>query len=182
MAEGKQGASRADYYLESARHFQRRYPAFHRPSMELFLNLADTYSVLMAALTRRIGEHGVSPSGLNALALLARAGVKGHPLCELSRMLLVSAANITGVVDNLARKGLVKRTTDRRDRRIRIAKITPAGEALLDSVLPGHYAEVRELLSGLEDQEKAAACALLAKLRQGIERPEPGAGKSKKRR
>lgn len=182
MAEGKQGAGRAEYYLESARHLQRRYPAFHRSSMELFLNLADTYSVLIATLARRIGEHGLSLSGLNALALLARAGPTGRPLCELSQMLVVSAANITGVVDNLARKGLVRRTTDRRDRRIRIAKITPAGEALLDAVLPGHYTEVRELLSSLQDREKAAACVLLEKLRRGIVRPDPGAGKSKRRR
>lgn len=182
MAEGKQGAGRAAYYLESALHFQQRYPAFHRPSMELFLSLADTYAVLMAALARRTGNHGLSPSGLNALVLLARAGAKGHPLCELSRMLLVSAANITGVVDNLSRKGFVRRAMDHRDRRVRIAKITPAGEALLDSVLPGHYAEVRQLLGGLGDREKAAACRLLAKLRRGIEHSEPDAGKSKGRR
>ena len=161
---------RERYYRERVRHHGRRYRAFHRPSVELLLNLLYTYDVTASHFARRIGRHGLSISAFNALMILNQGDRKGCPLHELGELLLVSRANITGLVDSLARKGLVERAGDEGDRRVRIARITKAGEALLDSILPDHYAEVREVSGGLSNKERAALRDLLTKLRYSVQR------------
>ena len=57
---------------------------------------------------------------------------KGMTLGELSQRMMVSNGNVTGLVDCLARRRLVKRTQDERDRRVRLVRLTKAGEKLLD--------------------------------------------------
>src|SRR5262249_51771822 len=92
----------------------------------------------------------------------------GCPLHELSELLLVSRANITGLVDSLEQRGLVSRIPDENDRRVRLASITPAGKQLLEEYLPDHYKMIRRLCSGLSDEEKAALSDLLTKLRRNV--------------
>jgi DNA-binding MarR family transcriptional regulator len=87
---------------------------------------------------------------------------------ELGELLLVSRANTTGLVDLLERRGLVERFASPLDRRVRLVRLTRAGVALLESILPGHYGRVRELLRGVNNREKAELSKLLTKLRHNV--------------
>ncbi len=89
---------------------------------------------------------------------------------ELGEVLLVSRANVTGLVDSLERKHLVERAVKPGDRRVRFVRITKAGQHLLEQLLPVHYASVRELLKELKSGEKATLNALLTKLRRSVQR------------
>ena len=51
--------------------------------------------------------------------------------------MLVSRANITGLVDSLFRKGLVERINDPHDRRVNMIKILPKGEKLVRGFIAG---------------------------------------------
>ena len=89
---------------------------------------------------------------------------------ELGELLLVSRANVTGLIDYLARRKFVERAEDERDRRVRLVRLTKAGKKFLESILPAHYSRVREMFKGISNRDKAALSELLMKLRHGIQK------------
>jgi MarR family 2-MHQ and catechol resistance regulon transcriptional repressor len=186
--EQKNGAGpvadkREHHYLNRMRHHSSKYAEFHWPSVELILNLAYTYDVIHSHLARKLDACDLSMGAFNVLMILSRYEEDGCPMHELGELLLVSRANITGVVDYLARKGLVERTEDEKDRRVRLVRLTEGGEKFLESVLPAHYLRVREMFKGMSNKEKAQLSELLTKLRHNTQHSleQASAGKGRKR-
>src|SRR5437763_416018 len=140
---------RADYYWRKVRTQGERYREFHWSSVELLLNLIYSYDVVSSYLATSLNKHNLSLSALNVLMILSRSENKSCPLHELGELLLVSRSNITGLIDCLEKKGLVERVAVADDRRVRLAQITSAGEKLLESFLPDHYAEIHQLCGAL---------------------------------
>lgn len=101
--------------------------------------------------------------------ILNRSEGKGRALRELSDLLLVTRANVTGLVDCLVKRKLVERFEDKQDCRIRIARITTRGEKLLETILPDYYRMVREIARGLNKDEKIALNKLLTKMRESVQ-------------
>lgn len=159
---------REEHYLRRMRHHSERYEEFHWQSVELLINLVYTCDVIESHLARRLDAHRLSLGAFNALMILSRFEREGCPMHELGELLLVSRANTTGLVDLLERRGMVERFASESDRRVRLVRLTRAGAALLESILPGHYRRVRELLRGVNNREKADLSRLLTKLRHGV--------------
>jgi DNA-binding MarR family transcriptional regulator len=72
------------------------------------------------------------------------------------------------VLDSLVKRGLAKRVDSARDRRVKLAKTTPSGEALIASMLPSHFRETKRVLKRLKRQDKRDLRDLLGKLRQSV--------------
>jgi MarR family 2-MHQ and catechol resistance regulon transcriptional repressor len=89
-------------------------------------------------------------------------------LHDLGALLLVSRANITGLMDHLEEKGYVTRIVDAQDRRARLAQITKKGESLLNQFMPTHHANINLLLGDMSDGEKSSLVSLLKKMRASI--------------
>ena len=104
---------------------------------------------------------------MNALLVLRDAGAEGIPLSEIGRNLVVTKANVTGLIDRLEREGLVQRDSHS-DRRITLAKLTEKGIVVLESALPRRQQLLSELLDCLTSEEKAHLIALLTRLRRGL--------------
>ena len=158
---------REEHYLSRLRHHGAKYADFHRPTVELLVNLYYTSDVIESQLAREIETRSLSPAAVNVLMILSRCEA-GCPMHELGELLLVSRANVTGLVDCLERKGLVKRTATAGDRRVKLLTLTTAGRRLLEDFLPGHYARVRTLLRGLTNKDKLELSKLLMKLRRAF--------------
>ena len=157
---------RERHYLERMRHHGEKYREFHRPSVELLVNLIYTYDVIYTRLAREVERDGLSVAAFNVLTILSRCGREGCPMHELGELLLVSRANITGLVGCLERRGLVERAVSREDRRVRLVRLTKAGGRLLEKILPRHYSGVRDALEGMSDRSKADLSKLLTRLRR----------------
>ncbi len=166
--EKKTEDKRAIYYWDRLQNYGRKYKWFHWPSVEAFLNLVYTYDVISNHFASKIQHTGLSRSALNILNIISRSDKKGCTHKELSDLLLVSRANVTGLVDSLVRKNLVKRQDSQHDRRLSIVKITKNGEELLNSVLPSYYLEMRRLASDLSNDERNKLNDILIKLRLKI--------------
>jgi MarR family 2-MHQ and catechol resistance regulon transcriptional repressor len=132
------------------------------------LNLAYTYDVLHQILGRYLAEFGLSKSTLNVLMVLLCGKPEGMLLHDLGELLLVSRANVTGLIDSLEEKGYVKRVVDSGDRRGRFARLTRKGEELLDEVIPVHFSNIAEMVSDLSIKEKSLLTALLKKMRRSL--------------
>ena len=121
-----------------------------------------------AELTEQALPTGLTLPGLNALIVLHKYKEAGCPLNSLSHLLVVSQANITGLVDSLVRKGLVTRTGHAEDRRVVMARITAKGERLIKSYIPAHYGRMRQMTASLSKPEKEHLIRLLTHLRQHL--------------
>jgi MarR family transcriptional regulator, 2-MHQ and catechol-resistance regulon repressor len=159
---------RESFYHERLRQSGPQYANFHLLTAELTLDLIYTCEMLHQATARYFTAFGLSRSSLNVLMVLRHCGADGLQLHELGELLLVSRANITGVVDHLEEKGYVRRVVDPSDRRVRYARITKKAEALLDEFIPVHYSNLNMLLRDLADGEKEMLIHLLGKARASL--------------
>lgn len=103
----------------------------------------------------------------DVLAQLQRAG-KPLSMGELSRRLMVTNGNITGLVDRLNGEGLVDRRRSDGDRRVQIVSLTPAGAALFRRMAADNRRWVTEMMAGLSRGEKDALFALLGRLKSAV--------------
>ena len=159
---------REAYYHEFLRESGPRYPGFDLVSLQVSLSLLYTYDVFHQLVFRYMADFGLSKSTLNILMLLRHAPAEGMQLHELGELLLVSRANITGLIDHLEQKGYVKRIVDINDRRARYARITSKAEALLDEFIPVHYRNINTLMEDLTTGEKETLVTLLKKTRASL--------------
>lgn len=102
----------------------------------------------------------LSPSQFNLLNLLFKLP-EGSTQIELSRLLIVHRSNITGLVDRLELRGLVKRQNVRTDRRVYRVILTPAGRELLLQILPGYYESVERIWTDVPQKKAERLAAAL---------------------
>ena len=159
---------REAYYHERVQQAGSRYAGFDWLSCQITLDLLHTYDVLHQLIARYMAAFGLSKSTLNILMLLRHGPAEGMQLHDLGELLLVSRANITGLIDHLEQKGYVRRIVDSRDRRARYARITKKAEVLLDDFMPLHYHNLKTLLKDMSNSEKEALLALLKKMRTSL--------------
>jgi DNA-binding MarR family transcriptional regulator len=89
-------------------------------------------------------------------------------LASLSRSMLVTAGNLTGLVDRAARDGLVERRADPNDRRAWRVHITAKGLRAFRDAERRHAARVRTVFAPLAPTELATLISLLDKLRANL--------------
>lgn len=105
---------------------------------------------------------------LAELSAAARSPRGGLTMSELSRRLMVTNGNVTGLADRLAQEGLVSRTTSPTDGRLQVLRITRAGKRALSVMAPAHRAWISRLFSGLTREERARLNVLIGKLKHSI--------------
>jgi MarR family 2-MHQ and catechol resistance regulon transcriptional repressor len=140
--------------------------SFESAALAGALNLALTYDVQQSFLWKPLNALGLVRSSFNLMAILRFAYQDGLQLSEIGELLITSRANITGLVDHLESKGLVKRTVASHDRRVRVAKLTKKGETLIDDIMPAHSARTVALFSHFTVDEMQQLTSLLKKIRQ----------------
>ena len=90
----------------------------------------------------------------------------GLKMNELSRHLMVTGGNVTGIVDPLEKGGLVERTDEPADRRAYRVRLTRAGRKAFAEMARAHEGWIVELLGGLTRKEEADTHRLLARMKQ----------------
>ncbi len=128
-----------------------------------------TYVKLMRAaesVTARTHRH-LSPTGLtiSQFAVLEALYQLG-PLSqrEIGQKILRSSGNITMVIDNLEKNGLVRRKRNEADRRFFIVHLTDKGYSLINKIFPPHAAVIAKYLGVLTAAEQDALGRLCKKL------------------
>jgi MarR family 2-MHQ and catechol resistance regulon transcriptional repressor len=88
-------------------------------------------------------------------------------LGDLARRILTSSGNLTLVVDNLQKRGLVKRKQQGKDKRFILAATTPAGRKLIARIFPEHARRITEIMARLKPEEQQRLGDLCRKLGKG---------------
>jgi DNA-binding MarR family transcriptional regulator len=109
-------------------------------------------------------EFGTTLPRFDLMAQLERHR-EGLKMNELSRLLMVTGGNVTAIVDQLEKEGLVERLDEPADRRAFCIRLTKSGEKSFAEMARAHERWVVELLSGLSRREHDELLKLLAKLK-----------------
>ena len=91
---------------------------------------------------------------------------EGLKMNELSRLLMVTGGNVTAIVDQLEKEGLVERVDEPADRRAFRIQLTRAGVKTFAEMARAHEEWVVELLAGMSRREQDDLLRLLAKVKQ----------------
>jgi MarR family 2-MHQ and catechol resistance regulon transcriptional repressor len=131
-------------------------------SLQAYVKLLRASKAVLARVEPLLAAHGLTPTQLGVLEVILHLGPLSQR--ELGRKVLTSAGNMTDVIDKLERRGLVSRTRTPSDRRSVLVDLTPAGRTLIQSVFPGHAADIAAAMAGLDRAELCELGALLRKL------------------
>ena len=140
-----------------------------RNKEEILYNLAACYSMAERRVAQFLAPHGLSPVKMNALLLLRHLGkTDGISQGDIGKKMIVSAGNITRLVDRMAREKLVERISRKGDRRVKWVRITARAEKLLDEVWPPYKKEVERIVSLMPALDMAAASVVLNGFREKL--------------
>ena len=127
-----------------------------------------TYRTILRETEELLSEEGLTRPQYQALRCVAEKGPT--PMKGISDSLHVTPANVTGIIDRLESKGLLKRKTQHGDRRATIIELTPKGVAVQKRVSSKYKEFMQDSLKALTRYEKENLRDILAKLQNGMSR------------
>jgi DNA-binding MarR family transcriptional regulator len=141
----------------------------HHQSLKLWLRmLSCTVRIENEIRTRLRASFGITLPRFDLMAQLER-----HPdglrMGELSRRMMVTGGNVTGITDQLEKEQLVQRVPDPHDRRAFTVKLTAAGRRAFAEMAAVHEAWIEELLQDIPGLDKAQMIALLATMKRHLD-------------
>ncbi|WP_186395094.1 MarR family winged helix-turn-helix transcriptional regulator [Stappia sp. TSB10GB4] len=135
----------------------------HRAELRLWLRLLTLTNLIESEIRSRLrGAFDVTLPRFDLMAQLEKAP-EGLTLGDLSRRMMVSAGNVTGLVERLVQDGLVERRPAPGDRRSALVTLTPEGRAGFEAMAHAHGDWVGDLFAGLSDADIEQLMALLAR-------------------
>lgn len=141
---------------------KKSYGARADRALRMWVTLARAYATFNRQTIHQIRTFGLTQPQFGAIEALGHLG----PMLigDLSRKMLVSGGNMTCVIDNLEKEGLVVRTHSEEDRRAVIVSLTTRGQELFERMFPEHAEHVAMLASVLTGDEQETLARLLKKL------------------
>ena len=162
----KQSALSTDDEPES--DLETRLTSQHHLPLRTWLRMLSTTVRVEAEIRSRLRvEFDITLPRFDLMAQLERHP-KGLRMGELSKRMMVTGGNVTGIADQLVKEGLVTRVVDQNDRRSFSVKLTPAGVSTFKKMAQVHEKWVDELLQGLQDDEKKQLNLLLSKVKASL--------------
>ncbi len=143
-------------------------PEEHKDELRLWLRMLTCTTLVEAQIRRRLrATFNLTLPRFDLMAQLERAP-EGLTLGELSRRLMVSNGNVTGLVERLAGRGQVERVAHKVDRRVVLVRLTEAGRAEFSRMARAHAAWVGALFEGLSAEETQTLMRLLGRVKQSV--------------
>lgn len=137
-------------------------------SLKLWLRMLSCTTLIETEIRTRLRrEFGITLPRFDLMAQLDRHP-EGLRMGELSRRMMVTSANVTGIVDLLEREDLVARDPVPGDGRASSVRLTAGGRRAFKRMASSHEDWITELMQGLPEQERATLYALLSTLKRGL--------------
>lgn len=141
-------------------------PEHHRDELRLWLRLLACTSLIESEVRRRLRERfDVTLPRFDLMAQLDRAP-DGLTLSNVSKRMMVSNGNVTGLVERLVETGHVERRASESDRRAHLISLTPLGRAEFRAMAAEHEGWIADLFAGLSPRDTADLMRLLGKTKR----------------
>jgi len=131
-------------------------------TLRTYVKMARATDTVTAVTHRHLAKENLTISQFGVLEALYHLG----SMCQkdVAKKILKTTANITTVIDNLQKRGLVERVRSTEDRRYISLHITPEGAELIERIFPGHLHGIVESFKILTAEEQAQLAKLCKKL------------------
>ena len=131
-------------------------------ALSAYVKLMRAAESVSARIHGHLSENNLTISQFGVLEALLHLGPLSQ--AEIAKKILKSTGNITMVIDNLEKRGLVKRERDPEDRRYYSITLTPGGKKLIGSLFPRHAAGIVKRMNALSKSEQETLGNLCRKL------------------
>jgi DNA-binding MarR family transcriptional regulator len=140
----------------------------HHQSLKLWLRmLSCTVRIENEIRSRLRTTFGITLPRFDLMAQLERHP-EGLRMGELSKRMMVTGGNITGITDQLEQELLVARVPDPKDRRAYSVMLTPAGRQAFAEMAVVHEGWIAELLKDVSSEDKGTLIELLSEMKQRL--------------
>jgi DNA-binding MarR family transcriptional regulator len=140
-----------------------------KDKLRLWIRLLRAARIIESELRERLGKQfDTTLPRFDVMAALYRTP-EGMLMSDLSRFLLVSNGNVTGIVDRLVSDGLVQRARRNGDWRTSVVQLTRAGHASFKKMAAAHERWVDELLGGISRGDAQRLTSMLKSFRSNWE-------------
>jgi DNA-binding MarR family transcriptional regulator len=140
----------------------------HHDALRLWLRLLTCTLLIEQRIRARLRERfAMTLPRFDLMAQLERYP-QGLKMSELSRRLMVTGGNVTGLTDQLVAEGLVERKAVPSDRRAYAVRLTPEGKRAFHAMALEHEQWVIELMGDLGTAERDRLYALLGTLKDSV--------------
>jgi DNA-binding MarR family transcriptional regulator len=138
-------------------------PGAHKDELRLWLRLLTCTTLIEGEVRRRLRERfDVTLPRFDLMAQLDRAE-DGMTLGELSRRMMVTNGNVTGLAERLVAEGLVARKQSASDRRSHSVRLTDKGRRQFRKMAEEHESWIADLFAGLSQKDVESLLTLLGK-------------------
>lgn len=135
-------------------------------SLSTFVKLMRAAGAVSADVHRELADFVLTVSQFGVLEALYHIGPMFQR--DVAAKILKTTGNITLVIDNLEKRGLVFRQRETQDRRYILVSLTDKGKELVREVFPAHAQRISDRMAVLSKKEQAELSRLLKKLGRGI--------------
>ena len=145
-------------------------PEDHREELRLWLRLLTCSTVIEGEVRRRLRERfDVTLPRFDLMAQLDKAP-DGMMLSDLSKRMMVSNGNLTGLVDRLVASGHIVRRASTTDRRAQMVHLTHEGQVAFRNIAAEHEHWIADLFGDLTPKDRNDLMRLLAKTKLSARR------------
>ena len=138
-------------------------------AVSVWVRLLKAHGLVLRQVRRRVPE-GLTLPQFDVLVQLHRSD-EGMSPGELTRALLVTAGNVTGIVGRLVAMDLAERRPVPEDRRAVRVRLTARGRRLMRRAIPRHRRDVAALFAGVSPADLGRLRGLLGRLGRTLELP-----------
>jgi DNA-binding MarR family transcriptional regulator len=147
---------------------ETRATAADHAALRLWLRLLTCTNLIEGQIRSHLRtEFDITLPRFDLMAQLERHP-EGLKMGVLSKRMMVTGGNVTGITDQLVAEGLVMREDNPKDRRAYIVKLTTAGRRSFKQMAEAHEKWIFDLFSGLSEKEVTTLHKLLAQLKQHV--------------
>jgi DNA-binding MarR family transcriptional regulator len=141
----------------------------HHQSLKLWLRmLSCTVRIENEIRSRLRATFGITLPRFDLMAQLERHP-EGLRMGELSKRMMVTGGNVTGITDQLEQEKLVVRVPDPRDRRAYAVKLTEEGRGAFADMAAVHERWIEELLQDVSPDDKGQLIELLSQMKRHLD-------------
>ena len=141
-------------------------PSEHPEALRLWLRMLTCTQLIEKQVRSQLRtQFDTTLPRFDLMAQLERAP-EGMKMKDLSRRMMVTSGNITGITDQLVTEGLVERMDVEGDRRAYLVRLTPQGRELFNTMARQHEQWIVEAFATLGERDIATLYRLLEKVKE----------------
>jgi DNA-binding MarR family transcriptional regulator len=145
-------------------------PEDHGNELRLWLRLLTCTTLIEGEVRSRLRERfGVTLPRFDLMAQLDKVS-EGMTLSDVSKRMMVSNGNVTGLVERLVESGHLDRRTSDTDRRVQVIRLTKTGRAEFRKMAQEHESWIADMFSELTPKDVRELMRLLAKTKASAQK------------